>query len=236
MIVAYLDVVGITGDESKANSPLVVDGDRVLPFSVARKRMETIAARNLQIIQPFCKVHVFKLARCSLRKLRRKSFGLTGNIQILRAPVRERLDHSFDCNVSRDECQISVVKPLRHWRAARTPSTCPCTQAHEKRRSALGSCSPTARPASNCFSVPICSRGSFPREPLFDDRPQRPSNALIESSVRISLRNRRAYETMSLSFFNGRIFTTLRAGLALNIVFSPVKGLMPSRSFVAGLC
>jgi hypothetical protein len=32
---------------------------------------------------------------------------------------------------------------------------------------------------------------------------------------------------MSLSFFSGRILTTFRAGLALNIVSSPVNGLMP---------
>src|SRR4051812_144008 len=44
------------------------------------------------------------------------------------------------------------------------------------------------------------------------------------------------YETMSLSFFSGRIFTTLRAGLALKVVSSFVNGLMPLRSLVAGLC
>ena len=44
------------------------------------------------------------------------------------------------------------------------------------------------------------------------------------------------YDTMSFNFFSGRIFTTLRAGLALKVVSSFVKGLMPLRSFVAGLC
>ncbi len=44
------------------------------------------------------------------------------------------------------------------------------------------------------------------------------------------------YETMSFNFFNGRILTTLRAGLALKTVSSFVKGLMPLRSLVAGLC
>ena len=45
-----------------------------------------------------------------------------------------------------------------------------------------------------------------------------------------------AYETMSLSFLSGRTLTTLRAGLALKIVSSFVKRLMPFRSLVAGLC
>jgi len=35
------------------------------------------------------------------------------------------------------------------------------------------------------------------------------------------------YMAMSLSFLSGRIFTTLRAGLALKIVGSPVNGLVP---------
>jgi len=41
-------------------------------------------------------------------------------------------------------------------------------------------------------------------------------------------------QTMSLRFFSGRIFTTFRAGLALNIASSPVKGLIPLRALVAG--
>lgn len=35
------------------------------------------------------------------------------------------------------------------------------------------------------------------------------------------------YEAMSFSFFSGRTLTTLRAGLALKVVGSPVKGLVP---------
>ena len=40
---------------------------------------------------------------------------------------------------------------------------------------------------------------------------------------------------MSFRVLSGRIFTMLRAGLALNMVSSPVKGLMPLRALVAGL-
>lgn len=40
--------------------------------------------------------------------------------------------------------------------------------------------------------------------------------------------------TKSLTFFRGLIFIMLRAGLALKIVGSPVKGLIPLRAFVAG--
>ena len=39
---------------------------------------------------------------------------------------------------------------------------------------------------------------------------------------------------ISFRFFSGESFTFLLAGFALNIIFSPVNGLMPSRAFVAG--
>ena len=41
--------------------------------------------------------------------------------------------------------------------------------------------------------------------------------------------------TMSFRFFNGRILTTLRSGLAETVIISPVKGLFISLSGVAGL-
>jgi hypothetical protein len=41
--------------------------------------------------------------------------------------------------------------------------------------------------------------------------------------------------TMALRPLSGCTLTTLRAGLALNMVGWPVKGLMPSRALVAGL-
>src|SRR5882672_690215 len=40
--------------------------------------------------------------------------------------------------------------------------------------------------------------------------------------------------TMAFRLFKGSTRTFLLAGLALNVIFSPVKGLMPSRAFVAG--
>src|ERR1700689_5314075 len=40
--------------------------------------------------------------------------------------------------------------------------------------------------------------------------------------------------TIDFRFFNGNARTFLLAGLALNVIFSPVKGLTPSRDLVAG--
>jgi hypothetical protein len=47
VIVADFDVIGIAVDESKTDSPLVIDGNGVLPDSVVLKGMQPIAARDL---------------------------------------------------------------------------------------------------------------------------------------------------------------------------------------------
>src|SRR5690606_24888169 len=42
------------------------------------------------------------------------------------------------------------------------------------------------------------------------------------------------YRAISLRFLRGRTLTATEAGLALNMVSSPVKGLIPLRALVAG--
>jgi len=50
VIVCDLDIVGITIDEPEANTPLIVDTDRVLPLPVPYKLVEVITGRNLEIV------------------------------------------------------------------------------------------------------------------------------------------------------------------------------------------
>ena len=49
-----------------------------------------------------------------------------------------------------------------------------------------------------------------------------------------SAANATAVYTISFNALSGMIFTTLRAGFALNTVSSPVNGLIPLRALVAG--
>jgi hypothetical protein len=39
VIVADFDVVGVTSDESEADAPLVIHGNRVLPFPISPERV-----------------------------------------------------------------------------------------------------------------------------------------------------------------------------------------------------
>ena len=62
-----------------------------------------------------------------------------------------------------------------------------------------------------------------------DDRLWRADCSVMRATLSIGI-----YSAMSLSFFNGLILTMRRAGFALNMVASPVNGLMPLRALVAG--
>jgi hypothetical protein len=51
MIVCDLDLVCVPIRETKAYSPLIIDGDRVLTFPASSQAVQTIARRNPEIIQ-----------------------------------------------------------------------------------------------------------------------------------------------------------------------------------------
>jgi hypothetical protein len=50
-MVAELDVIGITILETKADSPLIIDADRVLARPVPLQGIKTIARRNTQVTE-----------------------------------------------------------------------------------------------------------------------------------------------------------------------------------------
>src|SRR5450759_1164758 len=51
VVVRDLDVIGIAVDEPKADTPLVVDGDRVLPFAITLQLVQPIAGRHPEVVQ-----------------------------------------------------------------------------------------------------------------------------------------------------------------------------------------
>ncbi len=103
MVVGDLDVIGIPVEKPKADAPLVIDGDRMLPFPVSVKLMEPIPWRKSQLVDVSSQVDVFQLSRRSLRDVRRDLLCLAGRKQLLGVPVRKRLDHpsTVICHVTR---------------------------------------------------------------------------------------------------------------------------------------
>jgi len=49
MIVAKLDIIGIAINEPKTDTPLIVYRNRMLPFAILRKGMQTIPGRNKKV-------------------------------------------------------------------------------------------------------------------------------------------------------------------------------------------
>jgi hypothetical protein len=66
MIIRYLNVVRIAIFKSKAHSPLIVDGNRILPSPVALQFVKPIARRNFQIGHARREIKIFQLAQCPL--------------------------------------------------------------------------------------------------------------------------------------------------------------------------
>ena len=61
VIVGDLDVVGVAVGETKADSPLVIDGNRMLPCPLSLERVKPVAWRDLEIIKPSREVDVLQL-------------------------------------------------------------------------------------------------------------------------------------------------------------------------------
>jgi hypothetical protein len=62
MIVADFDVIRVAVDKPKANAPLIVDCDGVLPLPIVLECVKAVARRDPQIIQLGCEMDVLELA------------------------------------------------------------------------------------------------------------------------------------------------------------------------------
>src|SRR5579864_3702196 len=80
--------------------------------------------------------------------------------------------------------------------------------------------------SSSCDATHRCHRLPDSKKPGREVLPAGPLSAVAEKPTRYEL-------TMALRLFRGMTRTFLLAGFALNIIFSPVKGLTPSRALVA---
>jgi len=65
MIICDFNVIRVSVEERKADSPLIIYGNRVLPLSLTSQGMKPIAWRNLQVIETCGKVNVFQAAHGS---------------------------------------------------------------------------------------------------------------------------------------------------------------------------
>lgn len=60
MVIRDFNIVSVSLDESEADAPLIVDGDRILAHSVSGEFVESIPRWNPQVIQSYRQVDVFE--------------------------------------------------------------------------------------------------------------------------------------------------------------------------------
>ena len=61
VIVTELDLEGIAIDEPEADSPLVVDGDSILPVAIAAQGVQSIATGGAEVGEPRCRINRIEL-------------------------------------------------------------------------------------------------------------------------------------------------------------------------------
>ena len=105
MVVADFDIVGIAIQKSKADPPLVVDGNRVLTDAVTSERMQSVTRGNSEVTQSRRRIDLFEFSKAPPHNVRREPACLTSYKQIMRALIRKGLDHEIKCKTSRDACQ-----------------------------------------------------------------------------------------------------------------------------------
>jgi hypothetical protein len=93
VIVRDLDIVRITIDEPEANTPLVVDRNRVLPTSITLQSVKPVSGKDPQVIDARRQVDVLELPNRPPHDVRRESPRPPRLVDRASVPVRERLDH-----------------------------------------------------------------------------------------------------------------------------------------------
>ena len=94
MIICHHNVVRIAIFKPKANSPLIVDGNRILASPVSFQFMEPIARRDLQVSQVRSEIKIFQLSQRPLPDSRREPLRPATLVQLLRTLVGKGLDHA----------------------------------------------------------------------------------------------------------------------------------------------
>jgi hypothetical protein len=73
MVINDLDIVGIAIPKTEADTPLVIDRDRVLALSISLQDMQTVARRNPEIIKATRIIDVFEPPESPCQQVRLES-------------------------------------------------------------------------------------------------------------------------------------------------------------------
>jgi hypothetical protein len=93
VIVNDLNIVGVGSFPAKADSPLIIDPNAVLPLSIAAELLKTIPRRNAQIVEHFGRVERHQLSEHEAPQISRKSSDRLAFKESLSVAITKGLDH-----------------------------------------------------------------------------------------------------------------------------------------------
>jgi hypothetical protein len=102
VVIGNLHVVGVSLREAKDDTPLIVNGNRVLAFPRTGECVESIAWWHSQIIKTNSQINIFQPAKRSLNDLGRNPFRCPGPEKLTSVLVGEGFDHNpyVTCHVT----------------------------------------------------------------------------------------------------------------------------------------
>jgi hypothetical protein len=93
VVIGNLHVVGVSLREAKDDTPLIVNGNRVLAFPRTGECVESIAWWHSQIIKTNSQINIFQPAKRSLNDLGRNPFRCPGPEKLTRKSLRDVVDY-----------------------------------------------------------------------------------------------------------------------------------------------
>jgi hypothetical protein len=97
MIVYNLNIVGVIIAPSKADSPLVVNANTVLPLALTRQFLETISWRHPKVFQSFRRVKKEEFSLCSAAQIGGESRCWLAKENLFSFIGAKRPDHPNRC-------------------------------------------------------------------------------------------------------------------------------------------
>lgn len=108
VVVHYLDIEKVAAAFGKADAPLVVYADAVLPLAVSVKRLKVVGGRYAQIFEPFGVVYHYQFSQGDFLNRVRKPSGKLLVVYKFGLGIRKTLYHKNNIHAKRVYCQAKT--------------------------------------------------------------------------------------------------------------------------------
>jgi hypothetical protein len=111
MIISDLDIECLTIGEAKADTPLIIDPDRMLTDAIALQGLKPIGRRQAQISDGPRRIQLLQAHGCTPQNIARQLAGFARSEEAFGAGIGKRSDHER-CKQNGYGCQGRAIGPL----------------------------------------------------------------------------------------------------------------------------